>query len=255
MNLSKSKIKLLQLLHIVVFNFYIILFVAFIFLLLAMIATAARGETPTVTSDPPTPTVVCYYNPTLSQTLCPIFQTPHLLIPTSPSTHIANSPIDASRLLSSLPNYPLAAFHHWLFGFPLQSQAQRQYAGCIESINLLLSLIDPAHPSPIDIPSSPEYDTITTIRDYLVPFQAIQNLSNPTLPPTLKDAISHTEAAISSYNVTVDYLEACTIRKNSLISQFKSQLETRFASQIALVSTLQQQLQTLKYKCGKKCRQ
>jgi len=135
-----------------------------------------------------------------------LFKVPSIIPDLAKVKEIAFSPIDPTRNFSRLPNYGLAKFHWWLFGFEVLPRAQRQYSACIGSINEVLQLLKLA---PIDDPKSDLYPRIVAIREYVVPFEPIQNLYDKTSAPDLEAAIAHAEAAVFSVNLTVLETKLC----------------------------------------------
>lgn len=107
----------------------------------------------------------------------------------------------------SLPTYGLARWHWWLFGFVLLPEAQKQYAACVGSIEAYQTLLDDT--PLISVFPHPAAGAVQSIRQYQVPFDALQNFQNVNLPPTREDAIAHARAGLASYNLNVFHLDLC----------------------------------------------
>jgi len=118
------------------------------------------------------------------------------------------SPIDPSRKIENIPTFGLAIWHHWLFSQQL-FRSQREYADCVGGIKILQKLLNE---KPL-IDEGSIKDIVLNIREYIVPFEPIQNMFSEdldySLPATREDAINHIEAAIASVNVTVFHVGLC----------------------------------------------
>lgn len=117
--------------------------------------------------------------------------------------YISKSTIDSSRSIEDIPNFHLTEFHWWLFGFEILPRAQRQFADLIGEIKGYQRLL--GHTVLIDDPQSPFYTIIIGVREYLVPFKAVETdyEFNETLLPDLAHMKQHTLAALDSINTTV----------------------------------------------------
>lgn len=120
------------------------------------------------------------------------------------------SPIDARRMLETLPTYALARFHWWVFGADILPRAQRQYADCVGRIRAYQELlkISPL----IDGPSSPLLPVVEAVREYRVPMDPIQRENGlADGPPTREDAVRHAIAAADTVNVTSANTALCEV--------------------------------------------
>lgn len=130
-------------------------------------------------------------------------------------SYIDKSPRDASRNLGNLPNFGIALFHHWLFGEVVLRNAQSHYALCVGELAAEQRRLK-IKPN-ILTPGNTDYQLVRDILGYHVPFLAVQNGSDPNLPPKREDAIAHAFAAIDSVNTTVFYLGKCRSDLDKLI--------------------------------------
>lgn len=131
-------------------------------------------------------------------------QIPGLIRDFGKVNYIEQSPTDPRRNLNNLPNFGLAKWHWWLLGFEVLPRAQRQFSEIIGKIKGYQTLLGES--ILIDDPRSPYYLNIISVREYLVPFEPVQNYDNPAaLMPGLQEQIDHAHAAITSINVTVYY--------------------------------------------------
>lgn len=153
-----------------------------------------------------TPTNVVYTD-TQGQLVSEIFHAPEVIIKYGPMSYLTESNTDPGRMIANLPNYGIARWHWWLFGFVLLPQAQKEYGACVDQIKTYQQLLG-EYPL-IDDELHPAALTIVSVRDYQVPFDALQNHLDVTKPPTLVDAKAHTEAALFSYNITVYHIQLC----------------------------------------------
>lgn len=156
----------------------------------------------------PTSTNICFTDEKTLKTICQKFTAPDITFtPYFPPQYISASPTDPARTPNRIPNYGLAAYHHWIFDTQ-QKRAQRWYAACIERIKVFQQLMGVPYPELIDSPTSSLYPTIVSLRDYQVPFNAIAT-TNPERPPTRLEAIEHVKAAVDSNNLIVYHLGLC----------------------------------------------
>lgn len=156
----------------------------------------------------PTPTNVVYTNHN-GEIVSEIFDAPETIVKNGPVPYVFESTTDPGRIVDNLPDYPIARWHWWLFGFVLLPTAQKQYAECVGKIKAYQELL--GETPLIDGEGSIWKATIESIREYLVPFDAIQRPSwHPRdVPPTLQDAKDHVVAAIIGYNNTVYHTGLC----------------------------------------------
>lgn len=123
--------------------------------------------------------------------------------------YIAESPLDPSRTLDSIPSFGLAKWHWWLFGFEVLPRVQRTYSDCVGQIKALQKLL---RKTPLyDDPKSPTFSEVVATREYMVPFEPIQYYAgaNVNLPPRREDAIAEARAAIASVNAGVYMVGKC----------------------------------------------
>jgi len=106
------------------------------------------------------------------------------------------------------------------------ARAQRQYADCIGSIRELERVM--GRP-PIDGPSSPALEHINGVREYEVPFEAIQNTDDPTEPPRRIDAVVHAIAAVDTANNIVAERKLCELTLSQVRGDFDAWLAMRTA--------------------------
>lgn len=138
--------------------------------------------------------------------VCTVERFPQLIRDFGDVSYIEASPIAGGRPISSLPNYPLARYHHWVLSEVLQ-RVQRQYADCIGRQRVLQTLLG-VYPR-IDDAESPRLRVVNNVREYLVPMDPIQNKEDVSRLPRKRDAIEHNEAAIASINERVFYRGLC----------------------------------------------
>lgn len=163
---------------------------------------------------------VCYAEN--NQVVSESFLAPVVVPNIDPVQPITFSPVDVQRKLENIPNFGLAKWHWWLFSQQL-FRAQRQYAGCVERVKQSQRLLGL---SPlVDEPGSPLRNLILAVREYEVPFDPIQNVSNKELPPNREIAIEHIKAAIAGYNLTVSHVWACTQFANYLEGLVKARIK------------------------------
>lgn len=156
-----------------------------------------------------TPTNITSWNPDTQQIESPIFYTPFTeYINNRPITYIPQAVFaQQGETLDDLPTYALAKFHWWLFGFVFLPEGQRQYADCVGGIKFAQELMDDT--PLVDQPGHPAYEFVKAVRQYQVPFDAIQNFFDVSLPPTLEDGIAHAKAALATLDNTVFHVHAC----------------------------------------------
>ncbi len=141
-------------------------------------------------------------------TVCEAKKLPELVRNFGNVGYIDASPLDPTRNVANLPNYALARYHWWFLGFDVLPRVQRQYSDCVERVKVYQELlgISPL----IDAPGTDSRALVDSIREYLVPMDAIQRYdADFTKAPGLADAIGHAQAAIDSINVTVFYKHVC----------------------------------------------
>lgn len=184
-------------------------------------ATKCLAELPKIIPNQFDETSVCYRNES-GEDVCEGFNSPKIEGGFGPSDFLFESPRDAQRVIDSLPNFPIAAWHHWLFGLVMDARAQRQYAGCVERIKQSQRLLGL---SPlIDDPSHPLYNTVINVREYQVPFHPMQNVDSHYAAPRLFEAKIHAEAALEHYNITVANLKLCEQYAADMEAAVKSQM-------------------------------
>lgn len=140
-------------------------------------------------------------------------------------SYITGSTQDPSRDFFKIPTFGLAKFHWWLFGSDVLPRAQRQYADCVGEIKGYQKLLGM---SPlIDDPSSPLYHIVTTIREYVVPFDAVQHVDirDGSVPPDLFSAQVHAEASVFSVNLTVYHKGLCRQTAELLHNEVKARMK------------------------------
>lgn len=181
-------------------------------LVIGIFVSVAEGQESSLPSVVPgafTPVNLCWTEGTVAApggSVCDLFFAPVVAPAFGPVQFVDKSPIDPSRDILNFPNFPLAAYHHWLFS-QLLFRAQRQYAQCIGELNVYNKLRGaPA----VDAPGQPLYELIQTIREYEVPFHAIASLY-PHRPPTLEEAKAHASVALDTYNITVAHVHLCKL--------------------------------------------
>ncbi len=176
------------------------------FFSLLLFVTSVSAQVPDGIPDPTgkfVPTNICYQS--FSGPTCETFSAPEVSKDISAVKAIVASPRDISRSFDNLPNYGLAKFHWWLFSQGIH-RAQREYAECVAKISELQLL--QGEPL-IDSPDGVDYPGIVAIKEYEIPFEAIQNISGPDRPPSLRDAIEHVKAAVATLNITVAAVFNC----------------------------------------------
>lgn len=115
-------------------------------------------------------------------------------------TYLSNaSPIDPTRTFDDLPTTPLALLHYWIIKQQL-FRAQLIYADCVGQIKAHQKLrnLYPLIDSPLSLGA-----TVTSIRDYTIPFNPIPH------PLELLTVIAHIKAAIFTHNITVFHIGLC----------------------------------------------
>ena len=143
-------------------------------------------------------------------------------------SYVAGSTQDPNRDFFKIPNYGLAKFHWWLFGFDVLPRVQRQYADCIGEIKGYQKLLGMT--PLIDDPSHPLYNIITSVREYTVPFEPIQfedDVLNKDykLPPRLIEAQVDAHAAVASVNITVYHKGLCRQTAELLHNEVKARMK------------------------------
>jgi hypothetical protein len=143
-------------------------------------------------------------------------------------SYVAGSTQDPNRDFFKIPNFGLAKFHWWLFGFDVLPRVQRQYADCIGEIKGYQKLLGMT--PLIDDPSHPLYDIVTSVREYTVPFEPIQFESEEynkdyKLPARLIEAQVDAHAAVASVNVTVYHKGLCRQTAELLQREVKARMK------------------------------
>lgn len=156
---------------------------------------------------PPTQINVTYTDDNY-QLVSEVFNVPVTISDFGDVSYVTGSTQDPTRDPFKIPNFGLAKFHWWLFGFDVLPRVQRQYADCVGEIKAYQKLLGMT--PLIDDPSSTLYLIVTSIREYTVPFEPIQwDNDIYKLPPRLIDAQTDVQAAIDSVNVTVFHKGLC----------------------------------------------
>lgn len=175
------------------------------FILLSSVALAVEPDgIPNVVPNSFTPVNVCYTADS-GEVIHEIFNSPNVSLDKGPVSMLLLSPIDAARSFMRIPSFGLAKWHWWVVSQGI-FRAQREYTDCVGAIrehNIILKEMK------FDAPNSPFTPGIDSIREYEVPFEAIQNTFNPTTPPRKEDAIQHLIAAIATFNSGVAHVQAC----------------------------------------------
>lgn len=152
-----------------------------------------------------TPTNVTYTKN--GQIVSEVFHAPEVVAVHNPVSFLTFSTNNPEREIDAIPTYGLARWHWWLTGFVLLPMAQKQYGECVAQIKVYQELV--GHTPAIDAPNSVLHGIIVSVRDYQVPFDALQNHQTKTLPPTIEDAKAHFAAALVSYNINVYHIGLC----------------------------------------------
>ena len=186
------------------FTFYTVLLLLLPVCVLAQVPNDGIPERAGTT----TPTNITYLDSTGTIT-SEVFLAPDIIDDFGPISYIGGSPIDNARIIDALPTFGIAKWHWWLFGFVTLPRAQRQYATCIGEIRAYQKLLG-VRPL-LDDPGSPLYAVITSVREYFVPFEPIQQIEEEDihLPPDLERAKAHVGAALFTHNLTVFHLGLC----------------------------------------------
>lgn len=162
--------------------------------------------------------------------VCEVVRVPDTVQDFAPVGFIENSPRDPGRTFDKIPTFFLAKFHYWLFSQAL-FRAQRQYADCVAGIREIQIAMNV---SPvIDGDGSPLKEIVNTIREYEVPFEALQKNYAPTIPANLEDAIVHVVAAVASVNLTVANRTVCEWSREAWRAQFRQWQAAQVAGAVA----------------------
>lgn len=201
------------------------------FSLLLLFPSVALAQVADGIPDPTgtfTKTNVCFQSP--NGPVCEVFNAPDVTKDLSVVKPIEVSPRDPSRSFDNLPNFGIAKFHWWLFSQAIH-RSQRYYSDCVSKITeLQLLLGEPL----IDSPSSVDYPGIVAVKEYEIPFEAIQNISGPDRPPSLRDAIEHVKAAASTVNNIIFATHSCL----NLLNQKRQAFYSRYGNLLKKVECL-----------------
>lgn len=193
-------------------------------------------------------TNVTYFDPSSWTIKSEVFNSPDLTRDTGVVGFLNESVINSTRSLDQIPTFALAKFHWWLFSNVLH-RAQRQYADCIAGIRENQLLLGE---SLIDGEMSPDRAVIDSVRDYEIPFEAIQRPEpgDKIYPPTKDDAIMHARAAIASVNGTVANRMLCEYVREAWRMRTAEKLKSLYSETQRLSATVL----ALKKRCGSRCR-
>jgi hypothetical protein len=185
----------------------------------ALIISAGLSHAQTIVPNSFTSTEVCYKKDKYNSSgvwagfkhTCEKFNAPTVLFETdTPVKYIDASPLDPSRDVFNLPTFALAEFHWWIFDVE-RERSQQQYAECVGQIKLAQEFLG-EYPL-IDDPIHPLHARITSVRNYVVPF-------NPINPRTLDSARANAHAAIGTVNLNVYETGLC----KSTLAQYKQRV-------------------------------
>jgi len=202
-------------------------------LLLLLVPSVALGQVADGLPDPTgkkTPINICHQAD--SGPTCEVFLAPEVTKDTSIVLPVEVSPRDPKRTFDAIPNFGLAKFHWWVFSQGIH-RAQREYTECISRISELQMAKGEI---PIDSPNSSEISAISNVREYEIPFEAIQNINTTSLPPTLRDAIEHVKAAAATINAIVAANVTCKDLLNKKREEFYRE-QTQLKNKLNCYST------------------
>jgi len=156
------------------------------------------------------------YEDTDGKAVCDVFKIPEVTKDNSRVQLVENSPRDPNRTFDKIPNFGLAKFHWWVFSQGI-NRAQREYSDCIARISEIQKILKEPQ---IDDENLFDQSFIEGLKEYEIPFEAIQNTRNISNPPSLEDAIEHVKAAVVGLNLMVYANIGC----QDLLSQKRNDL-------------------------------
>ena len=158
------------------------------------------------------------------------FNPPNILRDFGKVQKLLESPVEQGRLVDNIPTASLAKWHWWLFKDDILARALRQYSKCIARLSLMQELMGEIG---LDDPKHKDFGLIKQGEEYLPIFEVVQGFDyerDINVGVRIAGKRHYQEAiraAISSINITVSNIEACTATENAYKAYFFSKWSKR----------------------------